>query len=239
MKSRYIKKHSEFVNELNRNTLYRAVRKLKDLGHNKKAEYILDNIPKYDEKFNISLVSTDYKNLDTNKLFSKNVKNRQYENDLGPTQYFDDDDDDNRRGFSHNSYLLENAKFHSSDYASDLYLFFTADNDTKIMRYKLRLSTIEHPEGKKVILSGVEHDTTKLAYKKDIKTLIKIVQQIYNNDQIGDNFKGALNRISEVSEEDDLTDLIPSLFEDRPRTFYTDENVNTLKSIKAIDKFKL
>jgi hypothetical protein len=85
MNSKYIKSHTEFVNELNRDTVLRAVHKLKDLGHNKKAQALLDRLPKSEEEFTVDLVVYEYKNIGEIKLPRSF---RDFEDNLGQKQRF-------------------------------------------------------------------------------------------------------------------------------------------------------
>jgi hypothetical protein len=241
MNSKYIKSHTEFVNELNRDTVLRAVHKLKDLGHNKKAQALLDRLPKSEEEFTVDLVVYEYKNIGEIKLPRSF---RDFEDNLGQKQRFKERKsipNSDRTREVNVPVLIEDARLINIDAKlEEVYLLFT-DKEEKIVFYMLiRLTKIDHEGDQKLVFSGkTVGNSTKLAYKKDIKELVKMIQQEYNNNQIGGGIRGRIHAKGEVSDDVNLTDLIPTMFEDLPRTFYTDENINVLKSKGTIDKYNL
>jgi len=230
---KYIKSYKKFVNEkLGASTLYNAADKFLKLGHHRKSKDILDNISLDESEFEIDLVAYEYKYL-KNMHFPESL----YELDklYGSLEYFKDKDNKNKAA------LIKNARIISCFIEHDkLVLLLTDNEEEKIFKYDLKIDTINSENGKKLVFKGdTSGNATSLAFRKDIIILSKFIQKEYYNSKVDSGVKGLINRKANVSEYENLIELIPSMFTDYKRTFYTDENINSLKSGETIDKFKL
>lgn len=225
MKNKYIQSYSLFTERLSSHTLHKAVSKYRELGHYNKANELEDKIVKKNKEFPLDLVA---KNFTANPFPGENHR-----------LLLNDEEDFELLNLYYIKHEISNGEI-------NLYFSYETKEDikkhkikTKYFNFSLEYKYIKTNEGKKLVLSGL-NSKCKLAYKKDIKILIEILQQEYYNAPLKRyNLKELLNKKAEVDYTVDLYDQIPTLFDDYKRTFYTDESLHRLKSNKTIKKYNI
>ena len=245
-----IKSFKDFINErrLSNTTLYSAADKFSGHGHHRLAKDALSKAVKDETEYTIDLVTHEYYPLEGDDNFPTNA--RTFLNDFSGASGKSKKEKGNFGFLDKNKWkkkykFIEDARLVLVDYTDDIKLFFTDKTEDKIITLSLDFDINKGEEGNildvqfKLGRSG----QAMLAYRKDIPKLIGMIKQAYHNSSF-DNTNTIRTRIHKVWDEPfdkDISDKIDYMFTDKNnrRSFYSDMNVNTLKSKEGIEKFDL
>jgi len=236
-----IKSYKEFLNErrLSNTTLYSAADKFDDVGHDRLSKMALDKIQRDEEEISVDLIVSEYYDFSEND-FPVNMYDFTRKIEKNGGKYYGKVNSDNFNSPMKHKFI-EDARLILVDVDSgNIVMLFTNEEEDEI--YVLSLDIF----AEKDTINGVQFEMNKnaknkLAERKDIPVLVKIVKQAYNNS----SFQGTQTVRSKIHDKlgepksENLIDKIDGMFVKNKRTFYSDLNKDQLKSEKTIDKYSL